>query len=67
MDDLARCVTDDPPPESKGRGSWQRRFEQVIGGVDPPAGQALADAAERCGITLEWRNGDGQAYLRIKG
>ena len=81
MDELARFVTDGPPPEKVGRGSWQRRFEQIIGqgltgrwinataawGTKTNGRQGAMNAADRCGITLEWRTGDRQAFIRIKG
>jgi hypothetical protein len=78
--DLARFVTEDPPPEGHGRGSWQRRFEQIIGqglsgrwidateawGTKPNGRQGAVNAAERCGLSLEWRTGGGHAYLMVK-
>lgn len=79
--DLSRYVTADPPPEGGSRASWQRRFEEIIGqglsgewinateawGTKTNGKQAAVNAAERCGITLEWRSGGGQAYVRVKG
>jgi hypothetical protein len=78
--DLARFVTESPPEDGR-RGSWLRRFEEIIGqglagewinataawGTKPNGRQTCLNAAERAGLGVEWRTGEGQAYLRVKG
>jgi hypothetical protein len=77
---LADHVVDEPPP-GRGRHAWQERFEEIIGqglaghwinasaawGVRPTNRKGAELAAERCGITLETRVGNGALFVRIKG